>query len=101
MHAGTLKSWKPDSIGPSSVEYSYNLQHPTCALMLQGTVWVASGDKTTHQLTIWNAGYMPNSVRCDGHTAAVTCVAQQSDGTIVSGSEDGSLRLWRFDPTVV
>ena len=39
-------------------------------------------------------GEIQVSQHLTGHTDAVLCVMQLADGRIVSGSDDGSLRVW-------
>ena len=35
-----------------------------------------------------------------GHTSSVTCVAAADDGHVLTGSDDGTIKVWRGDELV-
>lgn len=56
-----------------------------------GTLYSACGDSQTHA---WDLNDMRLVNSFEGHTDYVHCVEVRQNGQVVTGSEDGTVRLW-------
>ena len=100
MHDGTLVSVGEDcavkfwdrttlkrTIAPSGVA------KVLCAAFSPDGKWIAAGG-SDNVIKIWNRAEGRLERTLKGHTLAVTCLAFTADGALVSGSADGTTRLW-------
>jgi len=94
----TLRVWNRDGSAAGAV---------TAPAVLRDVVWLNSGwivaAGEDHQIYAWQAARVvtqaggadaPTPRTLSGHSQAVTCLARLSDTQVLSGSADGTLRVW-------
>lgn len=71
-------------------------ENPISALALNDTGdWIAVGCKAQGQLLVWEWQSETYVMKQQGHSQAMTCLAYSIDGLyIVTGGEDGKVKLW-------